>query len=240
MGAFAGITFRHNAGSASSSRVKRASTAGGQAMRRLLTQFVVAASLWSSMAIAQEPPALGGFPERLVGAEDGWKIGDVAGKYGSTRCVLELKRNGDYLLACTDQPLREGRAVAADRGLVLLDDVRHTPSGIPWRHKPSRIRWPPRETSPAWPAVQDPTSGPYKFPDTFPDIDTQEQPWLEPVRWGERLYLVRPAERASFCRAILSRVEPRRTMAGHQLLRSGDERKRAARGAPDICPSTDK
>lgn len=53
-------------------------------------------------------------------------------------------------------------------------------------------------------------------------------PQLLPVRWGERLYLLRPRQREAFYIAASEGVEPRRTAWGGFFLRVGDEEKPAA------------
>lgn len=157
---------------------------------------------------------------------------DLAGTYGSAKCVLGLQRDGRYLLACTDAELREGRAVAVDGDVVLGTEVRHTRQGP---------RWPPPVISGSgWPGVRDPTIGPLVMRDA-PWVPGDEGPVrLRAVRWGERLYLVRSEERGRFCASVRSGAEPRETSAGDHLLRSGDHRRRAGAGAPGICLRPEK
>jgi hypothetical protein len=188
----------------------------------MLARRLVVCFLWSVSAAAA---AAGG-------ADD--NFGDVAGLYGSTKCVLELKRDGRvggrYLLACTDAELREGRAAAIDGGVVLLNAVRHTNQGV---------LWPPQDIPGSdWPGVRDPTVGPWIGPSVVGGSEASVR--LRAVRWGERLYLVRPEERGRFCGSVRSGAEPRKTGAGDQLLRRGDQRKRAGVGAPQICLSSEE
>jgi hypothetical protein len=54
-----------------------------------------------------------------------------------------------------------------------------------------------------------------------------------PVRWGERVYLVRPEKMAEFGNKVNSQFEPRREMWGRPLLREGDEKKSVS-GQPEV------
>lgn len=188
--------------------------------QQMLARPLVVCLLWSVSAVAA-----------AAGGADG-NFGDLAGTYGSTKCVLGLKRDGRYLLACTDAELREGLAVAVDGDVVLGSEVRHTHQGM---------RWPPPVISGSgWPGVRDPTIGPLVMRDEPLVLGDEVSVRLRAVRWGERLYLVRSEERGRFCGSVRSGAEPRKTTAGDHLLRSGDQRKRAGVGAPEICLSPGK
>lgn len=56
-----------------------------------------------------------------------------------------------------------------------------------------------------------------------------------PVRWGERRYLITPAQLPGFANAINGGGEPRNGPHGNFLLRAGDE-SRACDGRPDLPP----
>jgi len=101
--------------------------------------------------------------------------------------------------------------------------------------------WPPHVISGSdWPGVRDPTIGPLVMRDEPLVLGDEASVRLRAVRWGERLYLVRPEERSRFCASLRSGAEPRKTRAGDQLLRSGDQRKRAGKNAPQICLRPEK
>lgn len=56
---------------------------------------------------------------------------------------------------------------------------------------------------------------------------------LVPVRWGERHYLIEPAELPAFASAVNAGLEPRSNLHGPFLLRRGDEA-RAVVGKPEV------
>jgi hypothetical protein len=58
---------------------------------------------------------------------------------------------------------------------------------------------------------------------------------LLPMRWGERLYLIRAGKVEAFCTSISSGVEPRKTAVGDQFLRLGDHVKSVSAKAPAEC-----
>jgi Tol biopolymer transport system component len=65
-------------------------------------------------------------------------------------------------------------------------------------------------------------------------LDPWEEPHrLVPVRWGQRLYLVRDRAMGGFCDLVIRGLEPRSSARGPFLLRAGDEGKRAV-GAPHV------
>jgi hypothetical protein len=59
--------------------------------------------------------------------------------------------------------------------------------------------------------------------------------WLQPLRWGERLYLIRGGSYDAFCEAVRTGVEPRNTPAGEQFLRRGDHLKAVGSKRPEEC-----
>src|SRR5207244_1418020 len=61
-------------------------------------------------------------------------------------------------------------------------------------------------------------------------------PWAGVVPWDGRVYLVPRDELARFCNDVNQGDEPRRSVHGSFLLRSGDERKKVS-GSPEI-PAT--
>lgn len=71
----------------------------------------------------------------------------------------------------------------------------------------------------------------------FQDLATTKDLFasLEPVRWGDRMYLVPPSQAVRFCQAIADGTEPRGVSAGVVFLRKGDDRKPPSVNRPELC-----
>jgi hypothetical protein len=155
---------------------------------------------------------------------------DLAGTYVSSvrgGCQLELDKGGYFSLTCAPwrralksrvMPLGDGRFVIL--GGEVRGDLQLPPDPPPAR---AGSGWPP--------SLRDPTKGPYvvhgpEATDTFV---------LMPLRWGERLYLIRAGELEPFCQSISSGLEPRKTAGGDQFLRRGDHAKRVGAKRPPEC-----
>jgi hypothetical protein len=172
----------------------------------MLTAFVVAAQL---------------------AAGDADYLRDLEGVYQSSRlggCTLQLVRSGAFTLVCASNPEHRGEAIVLGRGLLIPGAS--GPDDLP--APPGRIILPQPSlpgATPSWPpSVADPTSGPYLL-----DAEAYLSPlgvalFLEPLRWGSRLYLISSGDRESFCDEIKVGTEPRRSAVGQQFLRRGDHR----------------
>lgn len=165
------------------------------------------------------------------------RFADVEGEYVSTihgGCELRLRGDSTFLLTCQTLPACQGRAVAFDDSFGLVCRRRpEVPTVQQHQNPPTPPGWPP--------AIRDPTQGPYV--PSGPIDGPQDRPpvptvggffWLAPLHWGDRLYLIRDADYAAFCRSIRAGIEPRRLLAGEQFLRRGDHLK-AAPDEPDEC-----
>jgi len=165
-----------------------------------------------------------------VRAAETASFADLAGTYVSSvrgGCQLELDKAGDFSLTCAPwqralkshaMPLGDGRFIifgAEGRGGLVLPPDPPPP--------PAVSGWPP--------SVRDPTKGPY----VVHGPDAGDTFVLMPLRWGERLYLIRAGELEAFCRSISSRLEPRKTAVGDQFLRRGDHAKRVGGKRPPLC-----
>jgi hypothetical protein len=90
---------------------------------------------------------------------------------------------------------------------------------------------PPGDSGSSWPpSATDPTSGPY----VIDNSGSGGTLFLLPLRWGDRLYLIRSGEVEAFCQSISAGREPRKVANGDQFLRRGDHAKRAD-GRPHEC-----
>ena len=171
-----------------------------------------------------------------VFAGDELSFPELQGVYLSSRfrgCSLELGGNGDFTLACPSEEHR-GKAVTIGRGFLIpgrqaTKGIAAEPLGqivLPQPSLPtSAATWPPSMT--------DPTAGPYVI-----DREVQswsEMLWLQPLRWGQRLYLIPVDGHEAFCREITSGVEPRQSAMGDEFLRRGDHLKPAPRRPPSEC-----
>lgn len=164
-------------------------------------------------------------------------------------CELQLRSDASFVMDCRALPACTGRAVSQGREFGILcggrppsphfDPHPRGKSGIVggWVGDPEAWRRavPPQQPPPpptAWPPpAGDPTRGPYVSDWGGPG----ESFWLQPVRWGDRLYLVRSGEREAFCGAVARGVEPRTTAAGYHWLRRGDHLKRCGTRRPAFC-----
>ena len=151
-------------------------------------------------------------------ASDSIRLADLAGTYVSSSdggCLLELRKDGSYTLSCGSRPKLKGQTRLIEGGF-----------GIGPSRLPTVIGMPP-------PAPDDPTRGPYIVRTS--DDDESLSFWLEPLRWGDRLYLIRSADYESFCGSIRAGTEPRTTPTGEAFLRRGDHRKVTASQLPKEC-----
>jgi len=161
---------------------------------------------------------------------------DLQGVYLSSRlrgCSLELGGNGDFTLNCPSEQ-HHGKAVTLGRGFLI--PARQATKGIA-AEPPGQIVLPqpslPTSAATWPPSVSDPTAGPYVI-----DREVQfrnEMLWLQPLHWGQRLYLIPIDGHEAFCREIKSGVEPRQSAMGEEFLRRGDHRKPAPRRPPSEC-----
>ena len=164
---------------------------------------------------------------------------DLEGVYLSSSlrgCLLELGRDGSFAVACSSQPPQRGKAEVVGQGFLIPtsragDLIPEDPPAV------IVLRQPPQEPSGStWPpSLTDPTKGPFVLGHRQSGISWGETLWLRPLRWGSRLYLVPADDDESFCRAVRSGLEPRRSPLGEQFLRRGDHRKRAGRRPPAEC-----
>jgi hypothetical protein len=161
-----------------------------------------------------------------VGAADAVRFGDLEGTYVSARhggCRLELKKRGSFSLSCGSRTVK-GQASAVGPGFAVIGGggSAETPQPAVLMHG-STEDWPP--------SLRDPTRGPY----VVSGPEGGESFWLEPLRWGSRLYLVRNGDFDGFCRDVQAGVEPRKTETGAEFLRRGDHLKPAAGRRPKVC-----
>ena len=149
-------------------------------------------------------------------AGDSLSFADLAGTYVSSLdggCLLELRKDSTYMITCGKRPPRKGQTLFIDGGFSVGTGP-----------IPEAIGMPPS-------APGDPTRGPYV-------VRVAEEPislWLEPLRWGDRLYLIRGGEQTAFCRSIRSGLEPRAETTGDEFLRRGDHRRAAGPKPPREC-----
>jgi hypothetical protein len=140
-------------------------------------------------------------------------------------CTLTLRSRGPAVIRCGSDPPLSAPAVPHGTGFgVLVPATRTARQAIPYPQ--------PRSRAPAWPpSLEDPT-GPLVV---SRPTSTVSLLWLQPVRWGPRLYLVREEYLAAFCGPGRGGREPRGFPYGDEFLRSGDDRKLVPRGALPEC-----
>jgi hypothetical protein len=180
--------------------------------------------------------AVGCVAAHVVAAESAPRFTELKGSFVSSvqgGCRLKLERDGRYSLSCGSRPIQTGQAIPFGDGFSVrfADRNEAGPPAAPLEGLP--VPWP----SPGRPAdvgersLQDPTVGPF--------VVEMPKPsgwfWLEPVRWGERLYLVQDGAYRVFCKAIRAGVEPRKTALGVIFLRVGDHTRPVARTTPTEC-----
>jgi hypothetical protein len=161
-----------------------------------------------------------------VCATEAVRFADLQGTYVSAvhgGCVLELRNDGSFSLTCGSWQ-RNGRAIPLARGFSIGGSGDTAEVLLPPPAAPGRAGdWPP--------SLRDPTRGPYVVPGPEPG----DSFWLEPLRWGARLYLIRGGSYYAFCQAVKAGVEPRKTPTGDQFLRRGDQLKPVGPKPPKEC-----
>ncbi len=161
-----------------------------------------------------------------VCAADGVRFTELQGSYVSAvhgGCLLELRKDGSFSLTCGSWQ-RNGRAIPFGRGFSVSGGGNNAEGLPPAPATPSTTGgWPP--------SLRDPTRGPYvvRAPEAGDSF------WLEPLRWGARLYLIRGGSYDAFCQAVAAGVEPRDNPMGDQFLRRGDHVKPVAHKPPKEC-----
>jgi hypothetical protein len=175
----------------------------------------------------------------VIASADAMRFADIEGEYTSSihgGCELLVRRNATFELKCQACPVCRGRAVDFGSSFGFL--CGQPADGSVQEQNPQG----PRRGPASPPAVRDPTRGPYVMhPSDGSRGRTQrtapggEFYWLEPFRWGDRLYLIRDGDYETFCRSIRVGVEPRKTAAGEQFLRRGDHVKRVHPKEPAEC-----
>jgi len=159
-----------------------------------------------------------------VRAADVVRFVDLEGTYVSTAhggCLLALRKDGSFSLTCGSWQ-RNGRAIRSGRGFRVSGGGAASQPPAP----------DPPGTAGGWPpSLRDPTRGPYVVPGPEPG----DSFWLEPLRWGARLYLIRGGTYDAFCEAVGTGVEPRNAAASDQFLRRGDHLKAVDSNRPKEC-----
>jgi hypothetical protein len=154
------------------------------------------------------------------------RYAELEGAYVSSvngGCTLELKRDASYSLRCGAR-VQMGHAIRFGEGIVVggsdvAGDIELPPPSPP-------------QGGPSWPpSFRDPTRGPYVV--AGPERGTSF--WLQPLRWGKRLYLIRDGDYQGFCQAVRSGAEPRKATLGDEFLRRGDHLKAVGQQLPKEC-----
>ena len=163
-----------------------------------------------------------------VCAADTLRFADLQGTYISALhggCLLGLGKDGYFSLTCGERQVR-GRVAQIGGGFAVI-------GGGSGAEMPAHVALPPQGTAGAWPpSLSDPTRGPYVVYGPGPGGHSF---WLEPLRWGARLYLIRDGNYDAFCQAVRTGVEPRKTPTGSEFLRRGDHLKPVPRKPPREC-----